>query len=75
MVYEEVIEFVYLLKFKNLNSFKQNDKFIIEEEGIKHLFYWCPLDKTKDLKVYPSIINKNIKNLSDEIKHITENDQ
>lgn len=36
-IYYHIIEFVYLLKINNPNVFEQNEEFIIEEEGIRHM--------------------------------------
>jgi len=71
-IYHHTIEFVYLLKINNLSVFEQNEEFVIEEEGIRHFFYWCPLEKAKGLKIYPLIIYENIESLPNETKHIIE---
>lgn len=63
----------YLLQLKEKDLLTRGQEFIMNEGGYKKLtFLWVPLEKVKDLNVYPLFLKERITTLPQVPEHLVE---
>ena len=65
----------YLLKLPKDSSLLNTQEFTGNEEGLKILFKWFPIEQLEDLELYPSFLRTEIGNLPDHVEHIVHVDE
>ena len=65
----------FLMEFPKDTRFTELDSFQGDEEGFKFIFKWHRLDELERIRVLPSFLQTELKNIPDAIKHIVHKDE
>lgn len=58
----------YLIDIKDTDLLDRGNKFIVEEDGITHIFEWLDIDSLENTEIYPLFIRNKLKNIKDHIE-------
>ncbi len=63
------IEFFYEIELED--SFSPEEEYFYGKEGEEDLiFYWCPLDKLEEMRIYPKCLKKALLEIPENIVHV-----
>ncbi|MFJ7828285.1 NUDIX hydrolase [Psychrobacillus sp. NPDC096623] len=64
--------FFYLLELKDEEVLKKGSKFVVDENGKTHTYYWKSLDEINNINLYPQFLKEKMSEIPPHIKHIVE---
>ena len=63
------LAYYYLIDFCDGNDIPETEEFISQKDDPNVVLGWMPIDKLKDITIYPTFLKDEIYNLNGELKH------
>ena len=63
------LAYYYLIDFCDGNDIPETEEFISQKDDCNVVLGWMPIDKLKDITIYPTFLMDEIYNLNGELKH------
>ena len=63
------LAYYYLIDFCDGNDIPETEEFISQKDDCNVVLGWMPIDRLKDITIYPTFLKDEIYNLNGELKH------